>query len=230
VITAAALVPHPPLLLRELGGLVDPVAELRAAAESAVRAVVADVSRVVVVGGADDAGTWDADLAPDVRRFGTTGPRRSTGLPLSLGVGRRLLHDVGWSGETELVAVDWDADADDVDDLAGGLAAISDDTALLLLGDGGARRGETAPGYLDERAFPFDDAVARALADGDPRALRDLDTDLARELMVGGRTVLRVLGAVALAQRTAPRAELVHRDDPYGVTYFVARWLLPRLR
>ena len=86
-----------------------------------------------------------------------------------------------------------------------------------------ARRGEKAPGFLDERAFSFDDAVADALAAGDPGPLRDLDVTLAAELMVGGRSVLRLLGL--LGDRARPtHAALTHREDPYGVSYLVARW------
>jgi hypothetical protein len=141
-------------------------------------------------------------------------------------VGVRLLEEAGWQGPTELVAVPWHADGPTVEDVARDLAGRPDGTVLLVLGDGSARRGDTAPGYLDERAFPFDDAVATALADGDPAALHGLDTGLAEELMVLGSAALRVLGAVALAQGSAPRAALSYRDDPYGVSWFVATWHL----
>jgi hypothetical protein len=228
VITGVALSPHPPLLLRELGGLQDPVVDLRAAAVSAVRGVVDGAERVVVVGGADMAGTWSADVEADVRRFGTTGARTGSGLPLSLGVGGRLLHDAGWTGPAELVAVSWAASGAEVDELARTLAGTPDDTALLLLGDGSARRSERAPGYVDERAFPFDDTVAKALDDGDARTLHDLDVDLAVELMVSGSTAFRLLGAVALAHGSTVHGSLAYRDDPFGVTYLVATWHLGR--
>jgi hypothetical protein len=230
VITAAALVPHPPLLLRELGGLRDQVAGLRAAAVAAVRDVVEGRDRVVVVGGAEAAGAWDGAARPDVRRFGTTGVRTPSGLPLSLAVGTRLLGEAGWTGPVELVAAAWDAADEDVEGLADDLAGRPEGTALLLLGEGSTRRGDGAPGYLDERAFPFDDAVAKALADGDAYALRDLDVRLAEELMVLGRTSLRVLGALAVRQGASPRARLSYRDDPFGVTYLVATWDLSASR
>jgi len=226
VISAAALCPHPPLLLRELGGLQDPAAELREAALDAVASVTADVDRVVVVGGAGSAGRFPADTPVDVRGFGTTGARASSGLPLSLGVGSRLLHDAGWHGPVDLVATAWDTGDDDVAVLAEELAAGDDAVALLALGEGSTRRGEKAPGYLDDRAFPFDDGIAAALATGDAAALRDLDVELADELLVQGATALRVLGAVVLAQRSSVRATLLYRDDPFGVSYFVATWLL----
>ena len=229
MIVAAALVPHPPLLLRELGGLEDPVADLRRDALDAVRELVADAEVVVVVGAADEAREWPASLGVDLRRFGTTDPRPAhPGLPLSLGVGSRLLHDAGWSGDTFLVSVRWRAAQEELEGLADSVTARERRTAVLLLGDGSARRGEHAPGYLDERAFSFDDSIAKSLADGDATGLAELDTGLAHELMVLGAAALRLLGCLALRQPRPPRACLRYRDDPLGVSYFVATWRFER--
>jgi hypothetical protein len=41
--------------------------------------------------------------------------------------------------------------------------------------------------------------------------------------MVGGRSVLRLLGTLGLSPGPET-AELTYRDDPFGVSYFVARW------
>lgn len=220
------LCPHPPLLVRSLGGQQDPGAELRAACHAAVsRMVAADPDRMVVVGPAAEAGPWDG-LALDVRRFGTALPRPGTadGLPLSLGIGRMLLEDCGWSEKTELVGVGWDAADRDLVEVAGRLTGGSGGTGVLLLGDGSARRSEKAPGFLDPRAFGYDDLVADALAGGDAPALRDLDLDLGRDLMVGGRSVFRLLGLLAGGRPVT--ATLDFRDDPFGVSYFVARWTI----
>jgi hypothetical protein len=229
VIVAAALLPHPPLLLRELGGLHDAVPELREAAVAAVRKVVADTDEVVVVGAADEAREWPGSAGFDLRRFGTTDARLTEpGLPLSLGVGSRLLHDAGWGGDVTLLSVRWLAGEHDLETLADSLSSRRRRTAVLLLGDGSARRGERAPGYLDERAFSFDDDVAKALVDADATALARLDTDLAAELMVHGAAVLRLLGWLALRQPSPPAAELGYRDDPFGVSYLVATWAFER--
>ena len=176
VIVAAVVSPHPPLLLRELTGRVDVAAGLRATAVSALAGATASAPDVVVVVGGDDTGgAWDPGLPLDVRRFGTTGARPSPGtpaLPLSLAVGRRLLDEAGWSGPTRMHAVARDASAADVDALAGELTRPGERAVLLVLGDGSARRGEKAPGYLDERAFAFDDELAGALEKGDAAAPR----------------------------------------------------------
>ena len=230
VIVAAVVSPHPPLLLRELTGRVDVAAGLRATAVSALAGATAPAPDVVVVVGGDDTGgAWDPALPLDVRRFGTTGARPSPGtptLPLSLAVGRRLLDEAGWSGPTRMHAVARDASAADVDALAGELTRPGERAVLLVLGDGSARRLLPAPGYLEERAFPYDDELAGALERGDADLLEHLDPGLADELMVLGRSAFAVLGAAVRREGATPRARLLHRDDPFGVTYLVALWQL----
>ncbi len=227
MIVAAAVCPHPPLLLRELTGAQDPVAGLRAECLSAVAAVTRDDPDVVLVVGGDGVSrSWDPSLAPEVRRFGTTGAADGPGLPLSLGVGMRLLDEAGWAGAVELTAVAWDAPPEEVAELAERIAGRAERVALLVLGDGSARRGEKAPGYLDDRAFDFDASVARALAEGNAAALEAMDVSLADELMVLGRAAFGVLGSVVRRQGDAPNAELAHQDDPFGVMYLVAVWQL----
>lgn len=229
-----ALCPHPPLLLRELCGATDSVPALRTACRTAVADLVAEraddpIGEVVVVGPTERPGPVDVAGAIDVRRFGTAGPRSAAGSTLlqALGIGTRLLQEAGWTGPVSFHAVARDAEQRDLEQLAEELLGRSG-AAVLLLGDGSARRGEKAPGFLDERAFGFDDAVADALAAGDAATLRDLDTALAAELMVDGRSVFRLLGL--LGDRCGPvRAGLTHREDPYGVSYLVARWDLTRV-
>jgi hypothetical protein len=104
--------------------------------------------------------------------------------------------------------------------------AVEGRVVLLVMGDGSARRGAKAPGYLDERAFAFDDEVGRALERGDAAALAGLDRGLAVELMVLGCSAFAVLGEVTAAQGGTPRCEVLYRDDPYGVMYTVALWSL----
>jgi hypothetical protein len=220
----AVLCPHPPLLARALGGQQDPVVELREACGRAVSQLVdARPELIVVVGPARESGPRDG-LTFDVRRFGTTQPRPATAdsLPLSLGIGRTLLDDCGWAGPTTLVGVGWDAPDEELVEVAERVAGASGATGVLMLGDGSACRSEKAPGYLDPRAFGYDDVVAAALGDGDAATLRDLDGALGRELMVGGRSVFRLLGRIA-GERPVT-ATLDYRDDPFGISYFVARW------
>ncbi len=220
MIVCSVLCPHPPLLFRELSGQQDAVEALRTACHDVLaEALAMRPDAVVVVGGSNQGGTWEG--TPDVRSFGTT-QRRLPGrrLPLSLGVGHRLLEEADWGGQTELVSLPWDASQQAVDELAVRLGRRTDSVLLLVLGDGSTRRGDRAPGYLDERAFAFDAHTARALEQGDDQALRALDVALAQDLMVLGRSALRFLGALG-----APRqARLAYDDDPFGVAYHVALW------
>ncbi len=93
--------------------------------------------------------------------------------------------------------------------------------AYLVVANGSARRNDTAPGYLDERAVPFDAAVEAALRAPDPTALADLDADLAAALLVGNPAGLVRLGT--LLRRAGPPM-VDYAGDPYGVQYWVMRW------
>ena len=85
---------------------------------------------------------------------------------------------------------------------------------------GSAARRDGAPGYIDERSFAYDDAVAAALAAGDADGLAALDAALGAELLATGRLTWPV-AAAAFRPRTA---ELCWRGDPLGLSYFVALW------
>ncbi len=101
---------------------------------------------------------------------------------------------------------------------------------LLVVGDGAATHTEKAPGHLDERAGPFDAAVAAALRDADPAALAALDPELAAQLLAAGRAPWQVLagaaggpvvarGAAALGgavRRRLPRRGLGAPGDRHG--------------
>lgn len=229
MIVAAAVCPHPPLLARELTGRQDAAAELRAACLEVVTALVATRPEVVVVvGGADRSGPHPVPIRTRFDEYGggLAGRGAPDPVPLSVRIGCRLLHDAGSTVPAELVTVAWDAPARDVEELGRILARRPERIALLVLGDGSARRGELAPGYLDERAFDLDAEIARALTDGDAAALRRLDPGLAAELMVGGRAAFQVLAAAVSAQPGQVRARMRYRDDPFGVMYFVALWQL----
>jgi hypothetical protein len=79
-----------------------------------------------------------------------------------------------------------------------------------------------SPGWFDEAAEPFDDAVAAALAAGDAAALAALDPAEGERLLAGGVPTWRAVGA-ALAGREVT-ARLRCHEAPYGVGYLVADW------
>lgn len=226
MIRATVVCPHPPLLFRELGGHVDAAQQLRAACREAL----ADALRpapglVVVLGGDAVTASWDPATSPRPEGFGRHG-RPGAGLPLSLGVGRRLLDDAGWTGPVRLHSIAWDAGTGPVTALGAELAAVDGDVVLLVLADGSARRGDKAPGYVDARAFEYDEQTVHALATGDPAGLLGQDAVLADQLMAGGRAALQVMAAAVRAQGSAPRAGIRYQHDPFGVMYVVAVWAM----
>lgn len=227
MIRAVAVCPQPPLLFRELAGTHDAAAAVRTACHRAVADVLeVSADAVVVVGGAEASASWDASLEPGPGPFGGPPGTARGRLPLSLGVGRRLLAEAGWGGPVELRGVAWDASRAEVEARGEELAATDGDAVLLVLGEGSARRGDKAPGYVDERAFGFDAETGRALAEGDPAGLLRQDAGLAGELMAGGRAALQVMAAAVRAQGGTPQAKMSYSDDPFGVMYFVATWRL----
>ena len=218
-ITAAALVPSAPLLVRELGGAHPPLPELRAAATRAVATMLdAGPDVVAVVGPASATATWPADSAVD---FGPFLGRATTAraLPLSLALGVTLLQAVGHAGETVLQAVAGDAPPDACAALGRSLDTAGH-VALLVVGDGSARRTPKAPGWFDARAEAFDAATERAVGSGELAALLDVEPTLATTLQAAGRPAWQVLAGAAGDRGCV--SELHYADAPLGVGYLVA--------
>ncbi|MDG6104581.1 class III extradiol dioxygenase subunit B-like domain-containing protein [Dactylosporangium aurantiacum] len=223
-LVAAAVCPHPPLLVPEVAaGAAGELDDLRAACRAAVTHLHA--ADLLVVVGAD---------ATTIRReppFGGTlapwgidrriGEATDDPLPLSLLIGAWLLEDVN-IGNVQFQSIAADASPAECMALGSALTAGGTDVALLVLGDGSACRGEKSPGYDDPRAEAFDTAVAEALAKGDTAALRQLDPGLAAELLVAGRAPWQVLAGAA--DRPFGTTELLRHEAPYGVAYLVASW------
>jgi hypothetical protein len=167
-----------------------------------------------------------------------SGADRVRSLPLSLGLGAMLLDQAGYDGQRRLFAVGQDEPSSACAELGASLSSASafasvsasafalasasacGRTALLVMGDGSARRSLKAPGYLDPRAAAFDAEVERAVRVGDLGALLRLDQALARDLMATGRPAWQVL-AGAMREPT-PVAEVLYSGDPFGVAYLVA--------
>jgi hypothetical protein len=219
VIAAAAVCPHPPLLVPELAaGAAAELDDLRAACDQAVRHLVAAATQALVMVGSD--GEAHAGFAP----WGVDVPAPPAGLrPLSLLVGDWLLARNGVSG-SEPLALPPDAPVAECARLGSKLAADPRRLALLVLGDASRCRGVKAPGYDDPRAQPYDAAVAGALAGADTDALLALDPGLSAELGVAGRAPWQVLAGAVLAGGGAWRGDLLYDAAPYGVAYLVATW------
>jgi hypothetical protein len=107
--------------------------------------------------------------------------------------------------------------------LAAAGAAEGEGSSYLVVANGSARRNDTAPGYLDERAVPYDAAVEAALRLPDCDALAGTDVPLGTALLVGNPDGLVRLGTLL---RGAGPALVDYADDPYGVQYWVMRWVV----
>lgn len=250
MITAATLCPWPPLLVRELTGADPVLPELRDACAAAVAALLAaapDLVAIVAPGPAT--ATWPSDGQLNVAAFGGSAvsdicsfergdtvsdicrPSAGTGvhperpaLPPAAGMGAYLLDQAAYRGPRVIWTVSEDETPAGCRKLGAELAASDARTALLVLGDGSARRGPKAPGAFDERAAGFDAEVERAVRAADLDALLAVDPALARDLMATGRPAWQVL-AGALAG-TPVSTQIRYADDPFGVFYLVAS--LPR--
>lgn len=228
MLVAAAVCPHPPLLVPQVAAGAAPELDgLRAACDEAVRRLArARPQTIVVVGGAETSRGYDATARGDLRPYGVDVPcgGRPDGerLPLSLTIGAWLLRRAGL-GPGRHQAVGFDAPPTECLRLGGRLAGSAPRVGLLVMGDGSACRTEKAPGYFDERAEPYDAEVARALAHADAAALAALDPGLSGELRAAGRAAWQVLAGAA--GDGAFDAELLADQAPYGVGYLVASWV-----
>ena len=190
---------------------------------------------LLVVGPAEEngAGTYAEGTPGSFRGFGVdVGVRLGTAtedappegaLPPSLAVAAWLLERTGWAdAPIEGLAVAEPTSAERCIQRGREIAVRAGRVGLLVMGDASACRTLKAPGYLDERAAPFDASVARALGSADVSALKTLDIELARELQAAGRAPWQVLAGAAEEADLA--GALLYEDAPYGVGYLVATW------
>ena len=244
---AAAVVPHPPLLVPELAGAaageLDP---LRAACGQALAAVLAAVDLMVLVGdgpvwgvpgpsapgsfrpyGADVEVTLPTQV--DLELPGLPPPARLDELPLSLAVAAHLLASLD-TPPSRVFAAAVPSSLGPGAAAAIGHALTADPAGgrvgLVAMGDLSACRTERAPGAFRADAAGFDASVAEAFRTGKPERLLDLDPTQAGELLVAGRVPLQVL-AGACHGGPAPRGQVLYDDAPYGVGYLVALLTTP---
>jgi hypothetical protein len=222
VIVSAAACPCPPLLARELSGREPVLTELRqACSDAAARLARAQPDVIIVVGSAAVTAQWDPGGRLDVAAFAPAlGAAGKPGLPLSLGLGALLLDQADYSGARILQAIGEDEPAASCLRLGAELARSDARAAMLVMGDGSARRSPAAPGSFDERAPAFDAGIQRAVRDGDLDALAAVDPALARELMATGRPAWQVLAGAMPGPR--PLTDVLYAGAPYGVAYLVA--------
>jgi hypothetical protein len=232
---AAAVCPHPPLLITELvppGSRPEPVEELSDACARAVHWLLGrSPDLVIVIGGGEVTRQYRPSTPFLVDRYaggpGVSGvgeAAMTSGLPLSLGIGARLLDEAGWDGPRRFQSLSADRSAGQCAKIGRTLVEEAGRTALLVMGDASARRGPKAPGHLDPRAASYDDQVTLALGNGDAEALLNLDEGLTAALLVQGRTAWQALAGAAATMPAQVDAGLLYSGDPYGVQYIVSTW------
>ncbi|TQE39047.1 class III extradiol dioxygenase subunit B-like domain-containing protein [Streptomyces ipomoeae] len=239
MLVAAAVCPCPPLLVPEVAAGAAP--ELDAARDACADALgvlaAACPDRLVVVGPAEEGGSYEEGARGSFRGFGVDldvrlgrggtrapdAPSAAPALPASLAVAAWLLDHTDWAdapvrglGVGELLA------AERCIQLGRDIAGSAERVALLVMGDASACRTFKAPGYLDDRAADFDAGIARALGTADIAALKALDAGLAQELKASGRAPWQVLAGAA--EHVGLGGTLLYDEAPYGVGYLVAAW------
>ena len=229
MLIAAAACPHPPLLVPEATGPAgdDELERLRTACRQAVGALLEQRrDLIVVIGGAERTAEFPASAPGRLHDFGipfTVGeaaPGRPA-LPLSLTIGKWLLADHE-SQPAACWGIASDAPPAECLQLGEKLAALAPRVALLVMGDGPARRARAAPHAADPEADRYDGQLAGALAAADPGALAALDPGQDRPLAIAGRAAWQVLAGAAGADPFD--AELRYRGAPFEVSYVVASW------
>ncbi|HEY7146312.1 MAG TPA: hypothetical protein VH637_18885 [Streptosporangiaceae bacterium] len=253
MLVAAAVCPHPPLLIPQAlgaagapgggpgqdeqagpGGPLAVLARVRAACFAAVAGLIeAGPDLIMVAGGADRTASYPAAAAGSLRDFGIafgTGTGDPV-LPLSLTVGAWLVrtslgrHPAGRPPGLALQAVASDTPAAGCARLGQRLALAADRVALLAMGDASARKAAGVHGAPDPQAERYDAAVAAALAAADTAALAGLDPALDAELAVAGRAAWQVLAGAAAGGRASGRLRCA--AAPFDVSYLVASWECP---
>ncbi len=243
MLVAAAVCPQTPLLVPQIAsGAADELAEMRKAALAAVTQLhAASPDRVITIAPGGVTGARQVRLEGTFRGFGVdlaVGANEGDGegdnaddgcrdaVCAGLLVGAWLLN--GHAKAAGVPCEGWeigeDTDPEQCARLGRELAARAERVGLLVIGDGSARRTLKAPGYLDERAVPFDDEISRALADADTAALAAIDPTAASALMAAGRAPWQVLAGAAESSGTPWHGELLSYLAPYGVGYFTASW------
>lgn len=207
MLVAAAVCPCPPLLVPEVAAGAAPELDVaRAACTDALGVLAASRPDLLVVVGPTagaQAGEYPQGAPGSFRGFGVDAAVRlgvaaeteaDTGvvgdgeLPASLAVGAWLLERTGWAdAPIEGLGVEETLAPERCAETGREIAARARRVALLVMGDASACRTLKAPGYLDERAAPFDAAIARALGSADVTALAALDTEQAHQLKASGR-------------------------------------------
>jgi hypothetical protein len=231
VLVAAAVCPHPPLLVPEAMGAAGRardgvIGDVLTACDTAVAGLaVARPDLIVAVGGAARSAVFDGSAAGSLREYGFSFDVGSGDpvLPLSLTIGSWLLRRSSPAAPVRLQAVARATPMAECLRLGAEIARQAPRVSLLAMGDGSGRRAAArAEGGADPAGERYDAEVAAALAEADPARLARLAPSLDDELLVAGRAAWQVLAGAADGRRL--RGHLRCAVAQYEVSYLVASW------
>jgi hypothetical protein len=209
---AAAVLPHPPLLVPELAGAAaaPELAPLRAACQEALSAVVGAADLTIVIG---DGPVWavptpsapgsfhpygaDVDVTlptlVDLDLGGLPPPAQLTDLPLSLAIAAYLLEDLDPPPTQLFAAAVPRSLGPRAAATIGRTLATTARFDLVVMADLSACRTDRAPGGFRPQAADLDAQVADAFRTGTPQRLLTLDPTRSADLLLTGRAPLQVL-------------------------------------
>ena len=240
MLVAAAVLPHPPLLIPELAaGAADELATVRTACLDALKPVLAANCDVVVVGVADRAHDVRETFAPgaagSMAGFGVQITAHVPGvggkdqadrrLPLSLTVGAWLMSRFDEWGRVRSTSLPSELATSGAWELGREIGASADRVAIVAMADGSSTLSLKAPGYLADGAEEWQATVTDAIASVDHEALAAVTAEDASRFGATGRAVWQVLAGAASASGGQWRGEVLAADAPYGVGYVVASWV-----
>jgi hypothetical protein len=238
MLVAAAVLPHPPLLLPEVAsGAAQELASVRQACSKALEALRnANPDRLVVIGNGPVSHDFGRSVRGSMRGFGverevcwpgsesTERWGDSPELPLSLMVGAWLLVENSWpTPAVQFQSVSAGTSPGQASALAATVATSSPRVALVVMGDGSAALTAKAPRYLVPGASQWQTQLTKAIATADREALQALTGAEAEAVHAGGVAAWWVLAASAADGQWT--GELMADSAPYGVGYTVATWL-----
>jgi len=238
MLIAAAVLPHPPMLVPDVAsGAADELDGVR----GACLAAIAELQRsqpdlLVVVGAGRRDHEFPSGAKGSLRYYGVNGefptPDTARGqgainaqaesLPLSLTIAAWQLQAAGWRGATVFRSVPNESSPDAAANVGGEYAKQASRVGVIAMGDGSAALTEKAPGHLVPGAVDWQQQVSSALGNADCVRILELTAKDADRFVAAGRVAWQVLAGAAHGR--AWQGQLLHDSSPYGVAYTVATW------
>ncbi|MDH6680829.1 hypothetical protein M2284_005059 [Rhodococcus sp. LBL1] len=244
MLTVAAFVPSPPLLVPQLAGAAASETDrLRRAALDVSTRLGVSCAEWTVVGVAEPGMTSVTDVDPEscgtFAGFGVDvrvclSPDASDddvdpSMPLAALVAGWLRGQSAPEARLRVRTLAPDTAADECarvgESLRRELDARPTPQALLVVADGANTLTDKAPGAFDARSAEVQAALDAALAEGDCGALDVLDPALCSAIGLPGRAAWQILSAVFGSGNGGPsKSESLYTGAPYGVGYHVGMW------